>query len=219
MAAFRDRTEAGERLAERLSSDQLPDPVVLALPRGGVPVALPVARALDAPLDLLIVRKIGMPGHGELAAGALLDGDEPVMVWNRDILTASGLTPADLGATVARERREAEARRAKYLFGRPPVPVKGRTAVVVDDGIATGATMRAALTGLRARGPAAIVLAVPVAPADTLGALAPLVDRTVCLATPSPFHAVGAHYDRFEQTGDAEVISALDRANAKGTGN
>lgn len=200
---FKDRTEAGERLADKLAELELERPVVLALPRGGVPVALPVAKRLGAPLDLLLVRKIGTPANPELAAGAVVEGAEPV--WNRDVLAGYGLSADDLAGAVAQKRREIAQRRLAWLSGRAAVELAGRTAVVVDDGIATGATMRAALAGLAKRGAAEVVLAVPVAPADTLAALSPLVDRVVCLETPAGFFAVGAHYAAFTQVDDAEV--------------
>lgn len=204
---FHDRTEAGERLADALEGRNLPDPVVLALPRGGVPVALPVARRLGAPLDLLLVRKIGMPGHRELAAGAVVEGGAPV--FNREVLRASGLTEADFDADIAEKRAEIAQRRRAWLAGRDPVDLTGRTAIVVDDGIATGATVRAALQGLTTRRPGRIVLAVPVAPADSLVSLAPLCDDIVCLETPYPFYAVGGHYLVFDQVADEAVAEML----------
>jgi len=204
---FRDRTEAGERLAEALAALDLDDPVVLALPRGGVPVALPVARRLAAPLDLLLVRKIGLPGDPEVAAGALLEGADPT--FNSDILRWHRLTPEDFTAAVASKRAEIAARRALWLAGRTPVPRPGRSLVVVDDGIATGATMRAALLGLRASGAKEILLAVPVAQPEALDALRPLCDRVICLEAPRDFRAVGAHYAAFAQLDDAEVTAML----------
>lgn len=206
---FRDRTDAGERLAEALAPLGLSGPVVLALPRGGVPVALPVAEKLSAPLDLLLVRKIGMPGHRELAAGAVVEGGTPV--FNTELLRASGLTEDDFKAEIAEKRAEIAARRAAWLTGRRPVDLEGKTAIVVDDGIATGATVKAALLGLSDRKPARIVLAVPVAPADSLATLAPLCDEVICLQTPAPFYAVGAHYKVFDQVADASVAQMLSR--------
>lgn len=204
---FQDRTDAGERLAEALADHDLPNPVVLALPRGGVPVALPVALRLKAPLDLLLVRKIGMPGQRELAAGAVMEGGTPV--FNPEVLRFSGLTEADFEAAVAEKRAEIAARRAAWLAGRAPVDLMGKTAIVVDDGIATGATVKAALQGLRARKPARIVLAVPVAPPDSLAALTPLCDEVICLETPARFYAVGAHYRVFDQVADDAVAQML----------
>lgn len=212
MAMFRDRTEAGEALADALAGLALPDPVVLALPRGGVPVAAPVARRLKAPLDLLLVRKIGAPGHEELAVGAVVDGPVHEAVFNEPVLAMLGMTEADFALAIERKLAEIEARRAAYLGGAAPVPVEGRTAIVVDDGIATGATAKAALLGLKRRRPASVILAVPVAPADTLRDLEPLVDRVVCLDIPRDFYAVGAHYRDFPQVEDAEVIALLAAA-------
>lgn len=206
---FHDRDEAGQALADAVARLGLADPVVLALPRGGLPVAAPVARRLGAPLDLLLVRKIGMPGQGELAAGAVVDGADPVTVFNEPLIRSMGLTEADFADAVTEKLAEIETRRVRYLGGRAPVPLRGRTAIVVDDGIATGATVKAALRALRRREPAAIVLAVPVAPADALAEIGPLVDRVVCLRTPAPFIAVGAHYERFDQVDDDAVAGFL----------
>jgi len=207
---FNDRDEAGERLAEELSGMDLPDPVVLALPRGGVPVAVPVARRLGAELGLVLVRKIGVPGAPELAAGAVMDGPAgEEIVYNDTVLKMYGLRPEDLADTVARCRAEIADRRQRYLGGRPPPAVTGRTALVVDDGIATGATVRAALKGLRRQNPARLVLAVPVAPEDTLMRLRPLVDDLVCLEVPRHFLAVGQFYRNFAQVGDEAVVAAL----------
>lgn len=211
---FSDRTAAGEALAEALAEAAPKDPVVLALPRGGVPVALPVARALGAPLDLLLVRKIGMPGQSELAAGALVEGEPPQAVYNEELLRMTGLSEADFARQVAEKEEEIAERRRLWLEGRAPVSLDGRTAVVVDDGIATGATVRAALAGLRARAPAEIWLAVPVAPPDTLSALRSLADRVICLETPEPFRAVGLHYRHFPQVSNAEVAEMLRRNEA-----
>jgi putative phosphoribosyl transferase len=207
---YSDRTEAGEKLADALEGLALPRPVVLALPRGGVPVALPVARRLHAPIDLLLVRKIGVPGHEELAAGALIEGAEPV--WNGDVLALEGLTPEDFARAIAAKRSEIAERRKLWLAGRAPVPLDGRTAIVVDDGIATGATMRAALAGLAGRGAAEIVLAVPVAAPDSLAALAPLASRVVCPEQPQAFYAVGAHYAQFAQVPDNAVAQMIAEA-------
>jgi len=206
---FQNRVTAGEMLADQVAALGLDDPVVLALPRGGVPVAVPVARRLAAPLDLIMVRKIGVPGHQELAMGAVVDGAEPAVVWNTEVVNLIGPSKADRDAAVARQLDEIAARRSRYLQGRAPVAVKGRDAVVVDDGIATGATVRAALKALRRREPASITLAVPVAPGDTCHELAALVDHLICLQSPDPFFAVGAHYVDFRETVDDEVIRAL----------
>jgi putative phosphoribosyl transferase len=187
---------------------------VLALPRGGVPVALEVAQALKAPLDLVLVRKIGAPMQPELAVAAVVDGATPHLAVNEEIRRLCGVDDAYLEAEKTRQLAEIERRRALYLGGRAPRPVAGRTAIVVDDGIATGATMRAALLGVRAAGPRQVVMAVPVAPAEAIEELAPLTDETVCLQTPSPFGAVGMFYANFRQIADEEVVEILKRADA-----
>jgi putative phosphoribosyl transferase len=191
---------------------EIADPVLLALPRGGVPVALEIARALRAPLDLVMVRKIGVPWQPELAAAAVVDGDAPQLVVNRDVVAMAGMTEAELEAgRAARARRDRPPPHS--LSRRPrPVPVEGRDAIFVDDGIATGATTRAALKGVRRRRPRSLTLAVPVAPRDTLEKLAGEVDHLVCLAAPSPFYAIGAHYADFAQVSDDEVIRMLREA-------
>lgn len=206
---FQDRDEAGGRLAQAVAALALKDPVVLALPRGGVPVAAPVAKALGAPLDLVLVRKIGMPGNPELAAGALVDGAAPVVVWNHDLLDQSGLRPEDFEDSVAAELDRIAARRTAWFADREPEQLTGRSLVVVDDGIATGATMRAALKALRAQEPARLVLAVPVAPAEARAEFARLVDDYIALEEPAFFGAVGAHYRVFGQVEDAEVARQL----------
>ena len=211
-----DRRTAGQLLAEAVADwladrPDLPPPVVLALPRGGVPVAAEVAERLGAPLDLVMVRKIGVPDQPELAAAAVVEGDPPTRVENREVIAACGIGEAELEAAERRELAEIARRRAAWMAGRPPPPVEGRTVIVVDDGVATGATTRAALAALRARSPAALVLAVPVAPAETLARLRGEVDTALCLATPEPFWAIGVHYDDFAQLTDAEVIDTLAR--------
>ena len=205
---FIDRSDAGRRLAQALAAMEISDPVVLALPRGGVPVAVEVARALDAPLDLLLVRKIGAPGQRELAVAALAEGaGSPVL--DAETMAYSGASRAYVEREAGRERAEIARRRSAYLGDRAPLSVEGKTAVVVDDGIATGTTVRAALQALRARHPARVVLAVPVAAPSALSEIAPLVDDLVCLSKPPAFYAVGAHYDDFMQVSDDEVIAAL----------
>jgi len=210
--AFRDRQEAGERLAAKLVALKLADPVILALPRGGVPVARPVAQALAAPLDLLMVRKIGVPQQPELAAGAVVDGAAHELVFNDEIMAHLRLSRDDLQPVIDRELARIEDRRGRYLGGRAPLDVTGRDAVVVDDGIATGATVQAALRGLSRRAPASVTLAVPVAPPDTLEVLRPLVDHLVCLSAPRRFMAVGGHYIDFSEVSDADVVEMMAEA-------
>ncbi|WP_264211117.1 phosphoribosyltransferase [Leisingera thetidis] len=213
---FEDRTAAGLQLAGQLAELPMTDPVVLALPRGGAPVALPIAQALQAPMDLLLVRKIGMPANPELAAGALAEGSNPI--FNGALLQATGMTPEDFAPQVAQAREENAARRTRYLHGHPPLEMAGRTAIVVDDGIATGATFMAAHFWLRERKPAQVILAVPVAPPEAVDELRPLVDTLVCLLSPREFWAVGAHYRDFTQTSDDEVMAALAAAPEAGAG-
>lgn len=207
---FADRIAAGRQLATAIAQLQLPDPVVLALPRGGVPVAAEIALALNAPLDLLIVRKIGAPGNPELGIGAIAEGaPEP---WVDRESPALATTPPDyIARAVATLRSEIARRRSRYLHDRPPLPVQGRTAIVVDDGLATGSTALAALRALRERHPAYVVLAVPVAPPATAAKLRREVDAFVCLATPPSFDAVGSHYADFHQLNDDEVVAAMAR--------
>jgi putative phosphoribosyl transferase len=209
---FRDRAEAGRQLATRLAGFRSRDAVVLALPRGGVPVAFEVAKALQAPLDLVLVRKIGAPGHPELGLGAVVDGAHPQVVLNEEVVAQLEVPAAYIEGENLRQLREIERRRARYLGRRHPICVEGRTAIVVDDGIATGGTVRAALQGLGRARPAYLVLAVPVAPPDTIDRLRSQADEVVCLTTPEPFYAVGWHYRNFTQTSDSEVIALLNEA-------
>ncbi|MDO9313583.1 MAG: phosphoribosyltransferase family protein [Burkholderiaceae bacterium] len=210
---FQNRDQAGLLLAERLLQLRLPQPItVIALPRGGVPVASVVARVLHAPLDLILVRKIGAPGQPELAMAAVADGDPPQIVTDDEVWRAVGGRGDDFEAKTRDALHEIARRRQVYLQGRAPLDLTGRTVVVVDDGIATGTTMRAALQALRRRSPARLVLAVPVAARESIAMLRPEVDQVVCLAEPRPFEAVGRHYVDFDQVSDDEVLSSLDRS-------
>jgi len=211
--AFADRAEAGRALAQRLVEAALVPPlVVLALPRGGVPVAAEVARTLGAPLDLLLVRKIGAPWQPELAVAALVDGDPPDIVVDETTSRMCGVDRDYIDRQAGLEMREIERRRRIYLAGRAAVPVAGATVIVIDDGVATGTTIRAAMKALRRRHPARLVLAVPVAPADTVAELRAEADEVICLAQPEPFHAIGLHYGDFHQVSDDEVLAALRAA-------
>jgi putative phosphoribosyl transferase len=214
---FTDRREAGRRLAVRLLALKDQHPVVLALPRGGVPVGFEIARALAAPLDLVLVRKIGAPEQEELALGAIADGETPELVTDPRLVDRLGVSSSYLEEAKSTALRELERRRHVYLGDRQPADVAGRTAIVVDDGIATGATMLAALRATRRRAPARLVLAVPVAPPDALKRLRREADEVVCLATPVDFFAVGQVYHAFPQLRDAEVIALLDEARALAT--
>lgn len=211
---FRDRLEAGRELAHHLIGLRSRKPVVLALPRGGVPVAYEIARALRAPLDILLVRKIGAPQQPEFALGAVVDSTPPQIVLNREAVEELSIPPDYLEEETRREVGELERRRAAYLGGRRPVDVRGRVVILVDDGIATGSTVLAALRGLAGAAPAALILAVPVAPRDVIEQLRSEADQIVCPLMPDPFYAVGAYYDDFSQTTDREVIDLLDAARA-----
>lgn len=211
MRRYRDRRDAGQALARLLERYAgRPDVVVLALPRGGVPVGSEVARSLGVPLDVMVVRKLGVPGHRELAMGALASGG--VRVLNEDLLLELGIPEWEIEGAVAREAPELERRERAYRGGRPPLEVAGRTVILVDDGLATGASMRAAVTALRQRGPEQVVVAVPVAAASTREALASEVDELVCAETPEPFLAVGVWYSDFSPTTDEEVRAELQQA-------
>ncbi|MDH2399269.1 phosphoribosyltransferase [Bradyrhizobium sp. SSUT18] len=209
---FADRREAGRRLAPLLMKYKDQHPVVLALPRGGVPVAFEVAQALIAPLDVALVRKIGAPGHDELGLGAVVDGAHPQIVLNDEIVRAVQPGNAYLEAETSRQLAEIERRRHLYRDGEPPIDVAGRTAIVIDDGIATGGTVKAVLKALARAKPSRLVLAVPVAPKDSLADLNSEADEIICLATPDPFYAVGLNYRDFRQTSDQEVVELLHRS-------
>lgn len=211
---FRDRIDAGRRLAEQLAPyHDRPGVLVLALPRGGVPVAFEVARALHAPLDVVLVRKLGVPGHEEMAMGAIATGGGRVL--NGDVVRGLAIPEAVIDAVTEREARELARRERAYRDDRPAPAVRGRIVILVDDGLATGATMRAAAAALRPEGPAWLVVAVPVAAPETCDEFRAEVDDVVCVLTPEPFHAVGAWYEDFSEISDAEV-RALLAAHAPG---
>lgn len=209
---FKDRTDAGRQLAEALGGRGLTDPVVLALPRGGVPIGQEIAARLGAPLDVLMVRKLGAPGRAELAMGAVAKTAESVdTVLNDDVVRLLGVGKAEIARTKDAELEVIAEREARYNADRPRPRVAGRTAIVVDDGIATGATMRAALRAARTASPARVVLAVPVAPPDTIQRLAAEADSVVCLKQPRDLGAIGMYYRDFRQVDDSEVVDALRR--------
>jgi len=211
---FRDRAEAGRRLAEKLLKyAKRPDVLVLALPRGGVPVAYEVARALDAPLDVFLVRKLGFPGQEELAMGAIASGGARVL--NTSLLRRLHVPPEAVEAVAARELRELERREQEYRGSHPPPSVRGKTVILVDDGLATGASMHAAAAALRRQEPARIVVAVPVGAPSTCEDFGALADEVVCAEMPEPFVAVGQWYDDFSQTTDEEVREILRRARTE----
>ncbi len=205
MNRLRNRREAGRLLAERLGSYAgRSDVVVLGLPRGGVVVAFEVAVALRVPLDIFMVRKLGVPGHEELAMGAIASGG--VRTLNRDVISMMGITPEQIEAAVRRQQAVLEQRERTYRGAAPPQPMEGRTLIVVDDGLATGASMRTALRALRQRAPVRLVVAVPVAPESTCRELRAEADEVVCVVMPQPFYAIGEWYQDFAQTEDAEVV-------------
>jgi predicted phosphoribosyltransferase len=209
---FRDRADAGRVLAEELIRYAgRDDVVVLALPRGGVPVAYQVARALRAPLDVFLVRKLGVPGYEELAMGAIASGG--LTVLNQAVINALEIAPELIEETASREQSELQRREQAYRGGRPPLGVTGKTVILIDDGLATGSTMRAAIAALRKLRPARIVVAVPTSAASTSEEIRGLADACVCAQTPEPFHAVGLWYDDFSQTTDEEVCELLERAS------
>ncbi|RAZ91031.1 phosphoribosyltransferase [Mesorhizobium hawassense] len=206
---FRDRQEAGQKLGASLELIQLKDPIVLALPRGGVPVAAEVAKALKAPLDLAIVRKVGAPGNPELAVAAIVDGDPPDVVLNREIVEAYALDDSALRVLIAQERPELERRRAAYRGKDLPLSVAGKTVVIVDDGAATGTTMKVAIRALKRRSPRKIIVALPVAPPEVVDELAQEADLTICLVQPARFRALSYYYGTFPQLSDSEVLDVL----------
>jgi putative phosphoribosyl transferase len=210
-AVFADRAEAGRHLAAALGEfNGRADVLVLALPRGGVPVAFEVARALDVPLDVFIVRKLGVPGHEEFAMGAIATGG--VQLVDDAVVRQLGLNDRDIQRVAAAERRELDRRARQYRGDRPLPDIASRTVILVDDGLATGSSMRVAVAALRQEHPSRIVVAVPIAPAETCDALRREADEVVCAVTPEPFHAVGVWYDDFRQTTDEEVHDLMERA-------
>jgi putative phosphoribosyl transferase len=209
---YADRADAGRRLAEQLAHLKDRQPIVLALPRGGVAVGFEIAQGLDAPLDVVLVRKIGVPWQPELALGAVTNGANPQVFIDRDLAASLEIPEDYIRGETARQIAEIERRRNSYCEGRPALEVSGRTAIVVDDGIATGATMRVALQAVRRRDPAWLVLAVPVAPPDTLAALGEEANETVCPERPVALGAIGFYYRDFHQMSDDEVTDLLARA-------
>jgi predicted phosphoribosyltransferase len=209
---FADRVEAGRKLAARLLKYKDQQPVVLGVPRGGVPVAFEVARALNAPLDVIIVRKLGAPGQPELGVGAVVDGDHPETILNREVMSALRVSRTYLEREIHNQLKEIERRNRLYRAGRARIELKNRTVIVVDDGIATGGSIRAALRGIRQQAPKKVVLAVPVGPADTIESLRGEVDEIVCLSTPPTFFGIGEFYSDFHQLADGEVIRLLELA-------
>ncbi|HEY5611217.1 MAG TPA: phosphoribosyltransferase [Thermoanaerobaculia bacterium] len=211
---YRNREEAGRVLARALGHYAgRPDVVLLALPRGGVPIAFEVAEALDAPLDVFVVRKLGVPGHEELAMGAIATGDTRVL--NHGVIRDLAISSALIDEVTVAERRELERREKKYRGERPPLDLRGRTVILIDDGLATGSTMRAAIAAVRQKSPTKIVVGVPVAPTDACEDLNGEVDEIVCARTPEPFYAVGLWYEEFDQTTDEEVHDLLERSRAR----
>jgi putative phosphoribosyl transferase len=209
---FENRESAGRMLAEVVAAKALSNPVVLALPRGGVPVGAEIAKVLKAPLDLVMVRKIGVPWQPELAAAAVIDGKNPQIVVNEEVCGLADVSRSYIDEAAKRELEEIERRRQLYLKDRPHPEIAGHSVIVVDDGIATGTTVRAVLKALRRKQPKSILLAVPVAPIEAVEALRSEVDAIVCLSTPVPFYGIGLHYADFHQVPDDEVIGYLEQA-------
>lgn len=216
--AFRDRRDAGRQLAERLSRLEIQRPVVLALPRGGVPIGAEIAAVLEAPLDLILVRKLGVPRQPELAVGAVVNGMHREIVLNQDVIAFEGLSKTEISDMCEQALQEISRRRKDYLGDNPYVRLEGCTAIVVDDGIATGATVRAALKGARHRKPNRLILAVPVASPAVIAELRPEVDEVLSLLTPDALFAVGHYYRDFAQVSDAEVRETLARHRSSRVG-
>jgi putative phosphoribosyl transferase len=210
---FNDRKQAGQLLADEVARRGYTDPVVLGLPRGGVPVAAAVASRLNAPLDVVLVRKIGVPVQPELAMGAVVDGDTPEIVRNEDVIRELGISDSEFQHEAARQLEIIDARRKLWVADRARPPLKDKTVILVDDGIATGASIRASLHALKKRGPKRTVIATPVAPPDTIELLRQEADDVVCLETPAFFGAIGFFYLDFSQVSDAEVSEILEQAS------
>ncbi len=208
---FANRTDAGKQLLARLPSLPPDETVVMALPRGGVPVAEVITKAIGAPMDVIFVRKVGLPHQPEVAVAAVTDGTDPKLSINRDVARHSGLSEEDIRALADPELAEIARRRALWHLGRAPLSVTGKTVLVVDDGIATGATMRAALDCLSSEAPAKVIVMVPVAARDALAAIEAMADQVICLDVPRPFFSVGTYFDDFRQVSDDEVTEALAR--------
>lgn len=217
MEKYRNRQEAGKILGHELHAyANRKDVIVLALPRGGVPVGFEIAKALNVPLDIFIVRKLGVPGHSELAMGALASGGEPL--FNEDIINSLRISKEEIDAVIAQEKQELKRRETVYRGNRPFPTIKGKTIILVDDGIATGATIRAAIQALKGMNPASLIVAVPVADKHLSENMEPLVDRFVCPMRPLQFYAVGIWYDDFQQTEDEEVFALLKEAQTHDEG-
>jgi putative phosphoribosyl transferase len=211
MSFFNDRADAGKRLAERLSEyANREDILILALPRGGVPVAFEVAKELNVKMDVFIVRKLGVPGNEELAMGAIASGN--IRVLNEDVIRSFHIPQKVIDEATANELRELERRERIYRRNRPTPKISGSTVILIDDGLATGATMHAAVAAVKSKNPAEVIIAVPVAAPDTCSAFRNDVDEVICVGTPEPFYGVGAWYEDFSQTTDKEVCELLDRA-------
>ena len=213
--SFKDRSDAGRKLAAALVKYKGQHPVILALPRGGVPVAAEVAAALQAPLDLILVRKIGVPSEPELAMGAVVDGGAPIVVRNEDVIQLAGIDESEFKAVCDSELAEIQRRRQRYLGSRERAVVTGHIAIVIDDGIATGATTRAALRATRMRNPKQLILAVPVAPTESVAEMRQEADEVVCIEDHELFGAIGFYYRDFQQVSDEEVIQMLKRFPAQ----
>jgi putative phosphoribosyl transferase len=211
---FLDRADAGKHLAKALTRYRGQNVAVLALPRGGLPVAAEIAYALEAQLDIILVRKVGTPGQPELAMGAVVDGADPTIIRNDDVIQMMGVSETEFESVCAHELAEIERRSRRFLGRRKRAEITGRTVIVVDDGVATGATARAALRAIRKRAPKALILAVPVAAAQAITLLRAEVDALVCLEAPKVFGAVGSFYDDFRQVSDEEVLAILSRFSA-----